>query len=290
MKIVIDTPIGFSDLGERGLQEDAVRPLIDNLSSQDCLFVLCDGMGGHHRGEIASDTVANSIQHHYKENDIDASEESLRLLIEEAWGDLDDHYDDTVVDRQMGTTLACLLLSGFGYMAAHIGDSRIYHIRPAEITSIVYRSADHSQVGDLIAAGELSAIEALSYRNKNILNRAIMPRARYDIDIFCGSDIQAGDYFMLCSDGVTEYLTDEMLRFIFAPYRTAGEIMNLIHQHCQQLAKDNNTCIIIPVISVTEEDITTKLPNVEQELITEWKDDALLRESIAYYHTTDNKE
>lgn len=290
MKIVIDTPLGFSDFGERGLQEDAVRPLIDSLSSKDRLFVLCDGMGGHHSGEIASNTIANSIQYYCKENDIDASEESLRLLIEEAWEDLDDHYDDTEVDRQMGTTLACLLLSDSGYMAAHIGDSRIYHIRPAEITSIVYRSADHSQVGDLIAAGELSAIEALSYRNKNVLNRAMMPRTRYDIDVFCSSDIQAGDYFMLSSDGVTDYLTDEMLRFIFAPYRTAAEIMNLIHQHCLQFAKDNNTCIIIPIISVTEEYITTKLPNVEQGLLTEWKDDALLRESIAYYHTTNNKE
>jgi len=283
MSIKIKTPLGFSDIGSRNVQQDAIYPLVQDFCPEDRIFIICDGMGGHLKGEVASNTIVNYICQHinaYKEN---LSIEVFEKILEKAWMELDTLYDSHLGEFQMGTTLAFLAFSQKGYLAAHIGDSRIYHIRPSKITNILYRTRDHSHISTLLENGDITPIEALSYENKNILNRAMIPQTRYEPEIYEGTDIKEGDFFMLCSDGVTEFLSDDMIRFIFAPYRSAEDIYTLIHLHCQQLSSDNNTCVIIPVDSISNNTLTTQLPDTGSKQRPIWHDDDLLRESIIHF-------
>lgn len=284
MKIVIDQPQGFLDLGKRMVQQDAIFPAIQDFHDDNNLFIICDGMGGHTDGDIASNTVIESIVQNYDSfKNHNQLIEAFNLLLEKAWKELDEHYDVDLGERQMGTTLAFLSFTNNGYFAAHIGDSRIYHIRPANVTQFIYKSSDHSQVAGLINDGTLTQLEALTYKAKNILNKAMIPQQRYQAEIFEGSDVEKGDYFMLCSDGVLECLTDEMIKFIFAPYRNVDEISNLIHQHCMKLSNDNNSCIIIPVLGINDQDIINIPIAGNNDSIKQWKDDNLLRETITQY-------
>lgn len=281
MKIEILKPLGFSDLGNRSSQQDALFPSLQSLSSDNRVFIVCDGMGGHAKGEVASNTVVNSFSTHSSELSEILSADMFEDILEQVWCDLDSCYDEGLGESQMGTTLAFLAFTPNGYLAAHIGDSRIYHIRPSKVSQIIYRSTDHSQVSSMLANGEITPIDSLLYDGKNILNKAMIPQIRYEPEIFEGTDVMAGDYFMLCSDGVTESLTDEMIRFIFAPYRTPEEICKLIHLHCQQLSVDNNTCVIVPVAGIDDDLLTTQLPASPKGRDNVWQDDELLRESIS---------
>ena len=108
-----------------------------------------------------------------------------------------------------------------GATIAHIGDSRVYHIRPGKVandTEIRFQTRDHSLVNDLIKIGELTPEEAKHSRQKNIITRAMQPcmERRPKADLYHTQDIQPGDYFMLCSDGMLEQMDDENIRFIFS--------------------------------------------------------------------------
>ena len=280
MRINIGQPLGFSDIGHRDIQQDAIYPNVIELNTSNELFVICDGMGGHTHGEIASATITNSLAQNINIYKKEPSTETFKLLLETAWNELDTYYDIKLGEQQMGTTLSFLAFTENGYCAAHIGDSRIYHIRPANITQFIYKSTDHSHVADMIDEGEISQLEALKYRGRNVLNKAMIPLSRFEAEIYESKHIKAGDYFMLCSDGVTEYLTDEMIKFIFLPYRTPDEILELIHQHCQHLSDDNNSCIIIPVNSVEEKTMHTIWPLNPSVSSRKWVNDDLLKETI----------
>lgn len=281
MKIVIDQPQGFLDLGKRTVQQDAIFPAIKDFRDDNNLFIICDGMGGHADGDIASSTVIESLVQNYDSfKNHKQPVEAFNFLLEKAWKELDEHYDVDWGDRQMGTTLAFLSFTDKGYLAAHIGDSRIYHIRPANVTQFIYKSSDHSQVAGLINDGTLTQLEALTYKAKNVLNKAMIPLQRYQAEILEGNDVKKGDYFMLCSDGVLECLTDEMIKFIFAPYRNVDDISDLIHQHCIKLSNDNNSCIIIPVLGINDQGTINIHIASSYNSLGQWKDDSLLRETI----------
>ena len=285
MKFRIGKPLGFSDLGDREIQEDTMYPSIYDLREDNRFFIVCDGMGGHEKGEVASNTIVKELSKGYNQFvDNGYTVETFEEILESARQSLDQYYNEEYGAHQMGTTLTFLSFTEEGYFAAHIGDSRIYHIRPAKVTEFVFRSKDHTLVSYLLDSGVLTPIKALTFSEKNIINKALLPKTRQEVDIFEGTDVQAGDYFMLCSDGVTEFLTDEMIRFIFAPYRTADEIIELIHTHCKQLSSDNNTCIVIPIHSINEDTLkeTTQTSSLIAESLVV---DDLLQDSINYFQS-----
>ena len=251
MKISIRQPIGFSEIGRKDNQEDCVYPAFENASTQNTFFVLCDGMGGHENGEVASATVCKALgayfENHAPEDGIMTSglfNEALKY----AYDELD--KQDTGGLRKMGTTMTCVYLHKNGYLVAHIGDSRIYHVRPA--TGIVYQSSDHSLVNDLLRAGEITEEEAINFPQKNIITRAMQPNLerRHKADVYSFSDIQPGDYLFLCSDGVLEQLTNDRLCEILSQNSSDEERLESIKQVCVDKTKDNFTCYLIPIDNV----------------------------------------
>lgn len=257
MKIGISKPLSFCEIGKKDNQEDCIWPPQDKLDESCRCFVLCDGMGGHENGEVASSTISAAIGEYYlthsQTGDIEAYfKEALAYAY-----DALDAKDTSDSIKKMGTTLTCVLLHENGYLVAHIGDSRIYHIRPSSVSEtslgILYRTSDHSLVNSLLQAGEITEEEARNFPQKNVITRAIQPHqeTRTKADVYCFSDIEAGDYFFMCCDGVLENLTDRRLSDILAD-NTLDDMAKLaaIKAECDGKTRDNYTCILIPISSV----------------------------------------
>ena len=126
MEIELFSPLSILEIGQRDNQEDAIAQWDNHL------FVLCDGMGGHEHGEVASQTVCQAIirwfEEHVNPDDL-FTDDLLKEAIEYAYTELD-KYAGSTIPRQMGTTLTLFYIHKQGVTAAHMGDSRIYHIRP----------------------------------------------------------------------------------------------------------------------------------------------------------------
>ena len=178
--LTISTPQGFSELGQKPNQEDALYPALGHATSTTHVFVVCDGMGGHAHGEVASSCVAQAIGQHTtlpKPCSTQQMEQHFNEGLAEAYRQLD------TLDKQfgdcnggkatMGTTLTFLAICTDGILLAHIGDSRIYQFRQGK--GVVYQTRDHSLVNDLIAAGELTEAEARTCPQRNVITRAVQP-------------------------------------------------------------------------------------------------------------------
>ncbi len=239
-------------------QEDWTFPQVSQESENDRLFVVCDGMGGHDAGEIASSTVCEamgqSILAAMPNPEGDFSDEMLQKAISDAYDALD--TKDTGAAKKMGTTMTLLKLHNNGATIAHMGDSRVYHIRPgkdAQSTQILFVTSDHSLVNDLIKVGELTVEQARNSRQKNVITRAMQPNTerRSKADIHHTHDIKPGDYFYMCTDGMLENMEDLQIRYNFSDAAGSDEekVKRLIHATAEN--RDNHTAFIIHITDVT---------------------------------------
>ncbi len=239
-------------------QEDSIFPAHNQATDADRLFILCDGMGGHEAGEVASATVceamSSSILSAVPDVAGEFTEEILRRALADAYDALDAR-DDGTTERKMGTTMTLLKLYNKGCMIAHMGDSRVYHIRPgktARETRILFRTEDHSLVNDLVRAGELTPEEAKLSNRKNVITRAMQPHMEYrpKADIYHTTDIRPNDYFYLCSDGMLEHMEDHQLCYFFSD--EAGDDAHKVDSLLQatQENRDNHSAIIVHILGV----------------------------------------
>lgn len=255
MKIQIAPPQSLHELGRRSNQEDALYPPFGVATAGDRLFLVCDGMGGHDHGEVASQTVAETIGRYIADRlptNALLSDALLADAIAEAYNQLDAR-DDAADSKKMGTTLTLLCLHSGGATMAHIGDSRIYHLRPDE-HRILYQSRDHSLVVDLYLAGELSREEMGTYEGRNVITRAMQPHQerRCRADVAHTTDLRPGDYFLLCSDGILETLSNDQLIRLLAADATDKEKCQRLRQLTADHA-DNHTAYLIRILAVEAE-------------------------------------
>jgi protein phosphatase len=264
VKYKISTPQAIYELGKRDNQEDAIYPRLGEASSESRLFLVCDGMGGHEHGEVASNAVADAmskyIREHFSADEV-VTDTMLHSALEIAYQELDMHDSDEA--RKMGTTLTLLCLHRGGVTVAHMGDSRIYHLRPAT-GEILYISRDHSLVMDLYQAGEISREEMRTSPQKNVITRAMIPGAdnRSKVDIAHITDVKPDDYFFLCSDGMLEQMSDSELLNIIADNTTDEEKREVL-VNATQNNKDNHSAYLIHVLEVVSESLDASQPNDE---------------------------
>lgn len=235
--------------GTRSNQEDCFFPAADMPCGS--VFLLCDGMGGHERGEVASQTVCSVLpaylQDHWSGGVL--TDDLLMEALDAAYDRLDALDDEAL--RKMGTTMVFLALHQGGATVAHIGDSRIYHVRPSE-RRILYKSRDHSLVYDLFEAGEISRSEMKRHPRRNVITRALMPGKsfRSKPDIAHVTDICTGDYFYLCSDGMLEQMSDAELVGLLSSRKTDEEKRDLLVAATAR-NDDNHTALLLRVGQVT---------------------------------------
>lgn len=251
MTIKTDSIFSFHQMGQRDNQEDSRWPDADRPSGASAAFAVCDGVGGSSKGEVASAAVCNrigEIMASHSASDPFSDGDFARLL-SQCYGALDEASDES--NRGMGTTLTFLAFHNGGALAAHIGDSRIYQIRPSE--GIIYRSEDHSLVNALLRSGNIAPEEVRNHPRRNVITRCMNAndgvRERDEATVVNLRDIKPGDYFLLCSDGVTGDMEDEELIALYASPKSDEEKWRLLAEKSKD-SSDNNTAIQIHIGNV----------------------------------------
>lgn len=231
--------VGISDIGlVREKNEDAF--LIDE---DQGFFLVCDGMGGHRGGQVASHMAVQTIKQsmdgfspaNAKQRLIHAIEEANRAVLKAGL------ENENLFE--MGTTITAAVIKGSQLIVANVGDSSVFLIRNDTIRKI---TRDHTLAEEMLANGILEPGEMRNSAYNHILTRALGIDEEVEIDIFI-EDIMPGDIILMCSDGLTDMLIPE-------------EILNIIKGHdsdlemagrqllCEALQKggfDNITIILL---------------------------------------------
>ena len=202
-----------TSIGGRDENQDFHGHLINN----DCqLFVVCDGMGGHKGGQMAATLAVNTVIEYIKTNIKQSDpqqclEKAITFANTIIWtkGQEDKSYEG------MGATIVAILFYDKKVIRAHVGDSRIYHLRNGDLVSGSGVSDDHSLVGEMVKRGIITAEEALTHPKRNVINRALGIDENVEIEFLDIQNIQSGDLFILCSDGLLSHISNnEIVEFI----------------------------------------------------------------------------
>lgn len=240
---------GASDVGrKRDHNEDSL--LCSDVLS---LYAVADGMGGHLGGERASRmavdiierTLAGEISRTASDTTGRAESRSMGIALKEAVVNADRAiYDNALADPAvtgMGTTLTALLFRHKRAHLGHVGDSRAYLYRDGKARQL---TDDHSWIQDQVRAGLLSVEEAKESRFRNIITRSVgfEPSVQPDMQDMI---VQAGDCYLLCSDGLSNYLSLEEIGQVLTTqfYRDAPRA--LIAMANDRGGDDNVTCICV---------------------------------------------
>lgn len=248
-------PQSIHELGQRDNQEDSMYPAYHSAKQDDRLFIICDGMGGHENGEVASNAVCTAMADYVKNNtnpDEPFTDEQFQEALRQGFEALDNAKVGGA--KAPGTTLTFVYFHKGGVTVAHIGDSRIYHIRPAT-KEILYRTRDHSVVFDLYLAGEINEEDLLTHPQKNVITRAMLKgqEEKPKADIVHISNIKLGDYIYLCTDGMLEQMTDQQLLDIICDSElTDPEKRDILVNETKQ-NRDNHTAYLIKVGPIESE-------------------------------------
>lgn len=251
MNITIGKPWAVSEKGGRLNNEDSIFPLPETVSVNQKLFLVCDGVGGAEKGEIASWLACESFQTYFSTF---LEGEPTEIFINKAIRYTEARFDDYISThpeaKGMATTLTMVYIGGAGVTIAHVGDSRVYQFRQNEI---VYQTEDHSLVNSWIKLGKITKEEALNHPRKNVIVRAIQGTDYpTEADVILLTDLQPADSLFMCTDGVLERLANDQLSSIFGHSYATEEIKNTIMTTCSGKTRDNFSFYIIPIQNVLE--------------------------------------
>ncbi|MBD5319779.1 MAG: serine/threonine-protein phosphatase [Bacteroides sp.] len=260
MKVKLRQAFSFCQKGLRTKQEDARYPDSDrpDMAGLRC-FAVCDGVGGLDKGEVASRAVADALGQAVDHSDHEApfTPDQFSAALDAAFMAVQKLMEPD--STEMATTMTFLYFHGNGAFVAHMGDSRIYHIRPG--VGILYRSDDHSLVNALVHSGNLTPQQAIDHPQSNIITRCIgyvSPGAQRPAATTLNiSDIEPGDYFFLCSDGVTHCLDDRKLETIICDVALSDPEKIAIIARSSVDSPDNNTAYLVAIDDVDRRPVAT---------------------------------
>lgn len=250
MKIKINSPKAINHIGGRSNNEDSIYPLLGNASKNDKLFLVCDGVGGNEKGEVASRLACDKMVEYFMQN---PTETSNGTYIADALKYTEAAFDQYIAKnpqaKGMGTTLTLLQLHAEGATITHVGDSRVYQFRNGQI---IFQTSDHSLVNDLLKAGVLTEEQAKNHPRKNVISRAVQGNVvkptKADVSII--TDLQAGDYFFLCTDGILENITDFEIGQILSENISNDDKIAQISKRCEEAPNDNFSAYLVQINSV----------------------------------------
>jgi len=233
--IKIKTAFKFSVLGKRDNNEDFA--CFENNSH----FIVCDGVGGSQKGEVASALVARHFLNAYQDDPDSIPEAVLKA----AEARMSAHIQQEPETYGMATTLTFSQVRLNSILLAWVGDSRIYQFRNGRI---LFQTEDHSWVNEALKARIITAEEAVGHPKSNIITRAIQGGDKpTQIETIQVTDIKQGDYFLHCSDGVLESWSNDDMEVLFAQGFSAAEIMAKMEKECELNSRDNSTAILYQV-------------------------------------------
>lgn len=239
--IRIKTIGGFSKQGKRDNNEDYV--LFKEEYNPDSRFIiLCDGMGGHGHGEVASQTVADTVFEYLKslgKEEYDSQDLQDAVNVAQSTLTAVNTFDDK---KSMGTTLIVAVINKMNILVGHIGDSRCYLFDENGLKK--FRTKDHSKVAEAIDAEILTEEEAFDNSHKNLLTRCIMAgksNVQIEVDIL---QIENNDRMLLCSDGINDAMRDKEIEESMIN-RNVTNALDIIDSICSEKSGDNYSAIIV---------------------------------------------
>lgn len=208
------------------------------------LSILCDGVGGHQSGEVASQMAVTHLSELWQREAIDTPQDAIEWLtthIADINAQIHDRANRFEGLKGMSTTLVCAVIIGNKLIVAHVGDSRLYVFRSPEFRQI---TSDHTIVNDLLELGGLSEEEARNHPMKNVITRAIGNKETVEVDM-TSVTLQDDDYILLCSDGLTDMLSDEAILESFNEWYTLENRTKLLVHKANLVGGKDNISVII---------------------------------------------
>ena len=229
-----------TDIGKRAHNEDSY--LVPPEGCGTCLFAVADGMGGHAAGAVASKLLVDGLSGESDAFEKDREIEQLKGLIDRVNLSVFETAEDDRSLRGMGSTLVCALLLGDHYIAANVGDSRMYHFDGKALTRV---TTDHSLVEQLVQQGAISRESARFHPQRNIITRAMGVAPTVDVDVF-ERDWVEGDILLLCSDGLHGAVDDDDIAEVLASDFNLDAMCDLlVRRALNNGGTDNVTLILI---------------------------------------------
>jgi len=239
---------GLTDVGKvREFNEDNLH--WEDLDEHTALYAVADGMGGHDRGEVASQVAVDTL-FEVARSGLPEISERKPFLLRELMRDFMQSANRAVVAKgdehnsNMGTTLCAALVQTDHAIIANVGDSRVYLMREGELHRV---SQDHSLVGFLETLGELTPNEARNHPSGNILVRSIGSVPEVEVDVF-HVEIKDGDRILLCSDGLWGEVEDhEIAATLIAIDDCQQACVELVNMANEAGGKDNSTLVLVTI-------------------------------------------
>ncbi len=245
----------LSDIGlRRGNNQDsfAVALAGDDTDWQrrGHLLMVADGMGAHAAGELASKMACESVPHTYRKSLDRSPADALRHAVSTANASIHDRGQANAEFQGMGTTCSALVLLPRHALVAHVGDSRVYRLRRGKLEQLTF---DHSLVWEMMAAGQMPSGEVASFIPKNIITRSLGPHADVQVDLEGPFPLEAGDTFLLCSDGLSGQFKDEEIGALLVTLSPSEAVRVMVDVSNLRGGPDNITAIVARVLSVPVE-------------------------------------
>jgi len=247
MSIAVDA-CAAQHQGDRKEQQDRVAILAHSRKRGVALAVVADGMGGHTGGALAAEQVVHTAKTNLDQ--YSAIDENPQLMLENSMCEAHTMIKASRFMNEMDphSTAVMLLLQPGRVTWGHCGDSRLYHFRGAKLLS---RSVDHSYVEHLVATGKITAEQALTHPNRNVLLASLGGQDDPKITINDTSDLMAGDAFVLCSDGLWAYFDDAELGMLIAQ-NSARQACEILIDNARARAKGGGDNLSLAIIKLIE--------------------------------------
>ncbi len=205
------------------------------------LYIVCDGMGGHKAGEYASRYTVERIVAAVSRSRWNDPVRVLREAIQKANEILVIEAGEDAEKQGMGTTVVVATIIDHKLHVANVGDSRLYVLN--EQAQQITR--DHSYVQEMVERGEVAPEDARTHEKKNVITRAVGADKKIDIDFF-EVDLTDEDTVLLCTDGLTNMLTDDKIHQVVMTYvDTEAACKTLVEEANKNGGSDNITAIVI---------------------------------------------
>jgi len=222
----------------RPINEDALLEL-----PHQGLWAVADGMGGHSAGQMASAMVIDALSKVPEADNLEARVETVIARLLDANDRLRRTAAESFAGKTVGSTVVAMVANGLSAACIWAGDSRLYQFRSGGLTQV---SHDHSEVQQLVDLGLIAPSAANHHPLSGLITRAI--GGRDDLEVESQSlDLQPGDIYLLCSDGLTRMVSEEEIGPVLAECEPEEAVKALMHLALVRKARDNVTLIVIGV-------------------------------------------
>lgn len=206
-----------------------------------CLYVVADGVGGHQDGEKASTLAVTRLGTEYYARTTLSPQERLKTIIREVNDELLAQVQSDEDSPRMATTVVAAVIRGDELILANVGDSRAYLYRDGQVSQL---TRDHSLVAEMVRAGAMTEEEARRSDKRNRLTRSVGSRPDLVVDVYEPIPLRKGDILLLCSDGLSGYLTPDLMAMRLAAGTPEKMGQGLLEYALKSGGADNITLVL----------------------------------------------